>query len=382
MKSEEWVFVAGGFGFLGQYIVWGLVRRGYQVVIGASKRTDIDVKKRFNRFKDFNQLVNPDFRLHDSDFTSIHVVECDISKENLGLSHRDSSWPEKPFSQVWNCAAYMKYDPSAYQKSYETNVLGSLNLLKFAAAQAECTYYHVSTAYVGGKDFSSGRLLEERIYENKSGYFNSYDMTKACAEREIITFCQSHSKPPCAIFRPTIIIGDSKTGFTSSAYGFYEYLQALSRLKKHIKRETVHYPCDGLSLLHLIPVDRCAQTMLALTSKVLSHEIPIYTIADASPLTLETMTSILSEVFGFRLVCASTIPVDEKSYERLLRSLTKQNQIFSRHSFAFCSKQTYSLVGSSICSDWSKECNFFDLLNEELINFQNFQLKVCLLTKP
>jgi nucleoside-diphosphate-sugar epimerase len=367
MKQRQWTFVVGGFGFLGQYIVWGLIRRGYQVAIGTSKRTDITVQQRLRNFTTFNRLANPKFSLNYEEFEKIKIIECDVSKHNLSLSSEGELWlRENRIIQIWNCAAHIKYGEDAYHKCYEVNVEGTSNLVRLALEQAECNYYHVSTAYVGGKDYCKGRLLKEELCLSETGYFNSYDITKAHAEQKVVSLFNSRNNRFYTIFRPTIIIGDSVTGFTSSTTGFYEYLQALTRLKGHLAGNEVRLIFDPTSLLHLIPVDRCAEAVLSLAPVVSYKETPIYTIADTYPMTLGEVANLLSPIFNCKIVSILAQPEDEEDHEKRLRLFTKRNQIFSQHSFRFSNERTCSLIDESICSDWEKTSNYFRLLNHRL----------------
>ncbi|MCI5223554.1 MAG: NAD-dependent epimerase/dehydratase family protein, partial [Candidatus Electrothrix sp. AR4] len=364
MSTEKWAFVAGGFGFLGQYIVWGLLRRGYSVVIGATKRSTITLEQHLNQFVKYNSLVNPAFHLEVGDMKRINVVECDIGKPNLGLSAAAQTLVnQKSFAEVWNSAAYMKYDAKFYQKSYQTNVAGTRNLMQFTSTFSQCVYCHISTAFAGGRKFSHGKLFEERIYEDDGGFFNSYDTTKAQAEKEVVAYCSSHDILH-TIFRPTIIIGDSTTGFTSSTFGFYEYLNAFNRLEKRIKGKNNRIIANGDSFLHIIPVDRCAEAILSLTQRAKMKKNSIYTIADKHPLTNRQMLDLFSELFNTSFSCIKSPASDETNRERLLRKFTARNQIFSLHSFNFSSTNTHSTIDQSICSDWPKNRDYFCMINE------------------
>jgi thioester reductase-like protein len=322
----------------------------------------------------FNQLANPDFSLNYKEFEQIKIIECDISKYSLALSSEDELWlKENHITQIWNCAAHIKYGKDSYQKCHEVNVEGTVNLVRLTLGQSECIYYHISTAYVGGKDYCKGKLLKEELCFSETGYFNSYDITKAHAEQEVVSLFNSQNRQSSyAIFRPTIIIGDSVTGFTSSTTGFYEYLQALNRLKEDLRGKKVRAIFNPISLLYLIPVDRCAEAILSLAPLASFKEAPIYTIADTYPMTLGEMANLLSVMFNCNFLSISSQSEDEGDHERRLRLFTKRNQIFSQHSFRFSNEKTCGLIGESICSSWDKNYDYFRLLNHRLYKFIQF----------
>ncbi len=373
MKQQKWALVAGGSGFLGQYILWGLIRKKYSVVLCAARRKHITISQRLERLKKFNSLVNPAFRLTEEEFSLIVPIECDIRDHELALSKKDSVWLQTiQIREIWNCAAYMKYSKKDYKESYATNVTGSLNLINLARKHKKCTYFHVSTAFIGGKDYTNGAPLKERIYENQKEFFNSYDKSKAIAEQKVSAVC-SKVEMNYAIFRPTIIIGDSKTGFTSSSFGFYEYLNAIDKLQPRLAGQTLTIVCNGDSFLHLIPVDLCAKAMLRLSPLVRKSNKNVFTIADSQPLAYKDMKPIVEQLFNISVNYTHAIIDKENKLDRLFRIFTARNHVFSQHSFNFSNKETRGLIGESFCSGWTKDIDFYNLVKSAYNRFmQNY----------
>ncbi len=378
LKSKKWALVAGGSGFLGQYIVWGLVCNGYSVVLCGTRRNGQNISHRIEKLKKFNEMVNPAFRLNEHQFCAIKAIECDIKDSELALSKNDRQWLQTiPLCEVWNCAAYMKYDVESFEKSYATNVTGTENLINLVKKYPSCKYFHVSTAFIGGKDFTNGAPIRERVYENQKGFFNSYDKSKALAEQKVLELC-SEDDLDYSIFRPTIIIGDSKTGFTSSVFGIYEYYGAFDKLRSRLAGKSLSVMCNNNSLAHLIPVDLCAKAMLKLSQLTSTSNTKVYTISDSRPRTYDDMLAIIERIFDISINPIHRVNKNESKYDRLFRRLTAKNHIFSQHSFNFCNKEMCQLIGESICSDWSKNYDFFNLIRDgfnqyvdEYVNFEN-----------
>ena len=370
MTHSKRVLVAGGLGFLGQYISWGLVRKGYQVILLTSKRADSPLSQRIDRFKYCNTRANKDFRLSEEEFERIDFLESDISAVDFDLDAETSRWLlSQEISQVWNCAAFMRYGASSYEQSYATNVTGALNLAHLASRNNSCSYFHISTAYISGKHYSNGTLIKEKLPDCDAEFFNSYDRTKALAEKKIADACRNKGIP-FAIFRPAIIVGDSKTGFTSSAFGFYEYLAAFEQMRIKHRLSSIRVECDGVSPANLIPVDICADCILRIGHKTKVHDGSIFTIADSDPLCNDQILHYLGDIFDVDIRSVKDLGEKATFHERLFRKFTSKNHAFNQREFNFSNKQTRNTLGDDFCSSWPKDRSFIKKLIKGFNRYQ------------
>ena len=103
------------------------------------------------------------------------------------------------------------------------NVEGTKNVLEFLeeAPHFERLHY-VSTAYVSG---TARGVFRETDLDVGQGFKNHYEETKFQAEVEV-----ARSRVPCTIYRPGVVVGDSKTGETAKFDGPYFVLRAMDRL--------------------------------------------------------------------------------------------------------------------------------------------------------
>jgi thioester reductase-like protein len=81
---------------------------------------------------------------------------------------------------------------------------------------------------------------------------------------------------PAAIFRPSIVVGDSKTGETTSFQGFYQALLFYRQLyrKGVLVRGAIRFlPADPEALVDLVPIDYVVDSFFAMmqTTKSLGH---------------------------------------------------------------------------------------------------------------
>ena len=113
-------------------------------------------------------------------------------------------------------------------------------------------HVHVSTAYVAGR--YRGRFLETDL-DVGQGFRNTYEQSKFEAERAL---GEAADGLPLVIARPSIIVGDSRSGWTSAFNVIYWPMRAFSR---GLMDEVAIDP-DGVA--DIVPVDYVADGVLAL----------------------------------------------------------------------------------------------------------------------
>jgi nucleoside-diphosphate-sugar epimerase len=106
------------------------------------------------------------------------------------------------------------------------NLEGTRRMLEFAHLAQERggldRYGQVSTAYVAGTH--SGRFAETDLDVGQE-FNNSYEQSKFEAERLV----RSHPELPYRVMRPSIVVGDRRSGWTSAFNVLYWPLRAFAR---------------------------------------------------------------------------------------------------------------------------------------------------------
>ena len=190
--------------------------------------------------------------------TRVRWVRGDIEAPQLGLS--DPEWRRLAgeVDEIFHCAASTRFDLPLVD-SERVNVRGLATLLVLArearAAGGLRRLHHVSTAYVAG--IQRGDLFAEALPEDRHSFRNSYERTKARAER-LLT---AQSEVPYTIYRPSIIVGHSRTGRTTGWNTIYFPM----RLVAHGHAPVL--PCAGRQLLDCVPVDFVAEAIRALARR-------------------------------------------------------------------------------------------------------------------
>lgn len=144
----------------------------------------------------------------------IRLVEGDITVPGLGLI--DAAALQKDVTEVWHLAAV--YDLSVRRAvGVKVNVEGTKNILDFAEGCAQLhRVQYVSTCYVSGKFagiYREGDLAKGQVFNNY------YEETKFLAEVEVRE--RMKRGLPATIYRPAIVVGDSRTGDTQKYDGPY-----------------------------------------------------------------------------------------------------------------------------------------------------------------
>ena len=152
-------------------------------------------------------------------------------------------------TRVIHSAATVRFDHTL-DEARRINVEGTRRVLDFAAAAPRLrSLAYVGTAYVAGE--RNDLVLEEELSIGQ-GYRNTYEQTKAEAEALVRSRLGSL---PGVILRPSIIVGDSQTGVTSSFKMMYWPLKIYAR---GLWRTVPGYPD---AVLDIVPVDFVAASV-------------------------------------------------------------------------------------------------------------------------
>jgi thioester reductase-like protein len=154
----------------------------------------------------------------------VHLVVGDITEQGLGIDMVDRA-RLREVTEVWHLAAV--YDLAVAESIARTvNVDGTANVIEFCLGQP--TFHrlqYVSTCYVSG-DYE-GEFPEDEL-DLGQGFLNHYESTKF--EAEVLVRRAMRSGLPATIYRPGIVVGDSRTGETQKYDGPYMYATYFSRL--------------------------------------------------------------------------------------------------------------------------------------------------------
>ena len=127
--------------------------------------------------------------------------------------------PDADIDVVCHCAASISFD-LPLEEAREINVEGTRAMLELARAAGARRFVHVSTAYVAGTH--SGTFSEDQRGDT---FRNTYEQTKCEAE----AMFDDVADLDVAIARPSIVMGESDTGWTPAFNVLYWPLRAFAR---------------------------------------------------------------------------------------------------------------------------------------------------------
>jgi thioester reductase-like protein len=242
LKDDELILVTGATGFLGVQLVRELLARQPQATLALliRNRPDQTGQQRADAFVPAEQRAR------------VQVYSGDVSQPNCGLSAADYARLAGETTHVIHSAATVRFDHTLAEARL-INVEGTRRILDFAAASPRLrSFAYVGTAYVAGE--RTGLVREDEL-DVGQGYRNTYEQTKAEAEALV----RSRLKAlPGVILRPSIIVGDSRTGVTSSFKMMYWPLKIYAR---RLWRTVPGYPD---AVLDIVPVDFVAAAVARL----------------------------------------------------------------------------------------------------------------------
>jgi long-chain acyl-CoA synthetase len=156
--------------------------------------------------------------------------------------------PDMEIDVVCHCAASIAFD-LPLDEAREINVDGTRTVLELARIVGARRFVHVSTAYVSGTH--EGRFTEDM---RGTEFRNTYEQTKCEAERIV----GGVSGIEVAIARPSIVMGESDTGWTPSFNVLYWPLRAFAR------GLFAQVPARPDGRVDVVPVDYVADGILKL----------------------------------------------------------------------------------------------------------------------
>src|SRR5665213_1468271 len=232
MKNDELLLVTGATGFLGMHLVRQLLDQNpaLSLALIIGDRPGELGRQRADSF------------LPQAHRSRVQVFSGDVSQPDLGLDANSRQQLNSEVTRQIHSAATVRFDHTL-DEARRTNVEGTRHVLDFAAATRNLrSFAYVGTAYVAGE--RNGLILENELAVGQ-GYRNTYEQTKSEAEALVRSRLDSL---PGIILRPSIIVGDSRTGVTSSFKMMYWPLKIYAR---GLWRTVPGYPD---AVLDIVPV--------------------------------------------------------------------------------------------------------------------------------
>jgi len=237
-------FVTGATGFIGQFLVRNLLKRGQPIYVLVRKSS---VKKL--------DALREEWGATDK---QILPIVGDLGKKNLGVADAELRKLKGKVDQMFHLAAIydLKADAQAQQIA---NVDGTRHAVQFADAVGAKCFHHISSIAAAG--LYDG-VFREDMFEEAEDLDHPYFKTKHDSEAVVRNEC----KRPFRVYRPGFVVGDSKTGYIDKIDGPYYFFKFIQKMRNMLPPWMPMVGIEG-GRINIVPVDYVADAIDHLAHK-------------------------------------------------------------------------------------------------------------------
>ena len=233
--------VTGGTGFLGRNLLVRLLQRPDAEIAVLVRKGSLPRLQALAAQLDGGERLRP--------------VVGDLAAEGLGLKAADRT-SLKGVDHVVHLAAL--YDMTADdERNRQVNVEGTRRVVEVAAALGAKRFHHVSSVAVAGEH--PGRFTE-KMFDQGQRLPSPYHATKYEAERIV----REQTQMPWRVYRPAVVVGDSRTGERDKVDGPYYLFPTLAGVGELPGAGRLPLVGPDLGATNVVPVDYVADAMDAL----------------------------------------------------------------------------------------------------------------------
>ena len=250
-------FVTGASGVVGSGIVPQIVAQtDAEVLVMLRPKDGSDLESRLDELKKFWALHYPDASAAIAE--RVKPVRGEITESALGLDDDVQALLRERCTNIIHSAASVRMNMPLEEAEktalYPVNCMIELGQTFQSLNKVE----FISTVGVGGR--WDGPLPERWIREERH-FHNTYEQSKAAAEVKIQEAVESGF--PATVHRPSMVVGDSKSGAVIHFQIFYFICEFLSG-----RRTMGLYPKLGQATLDVVPNDFVAKAVVAAAEDV------------------------------------------------------------------------------------------------------------------
>jgi thioester reductase-like protein len=281
------IFVTGATGYLGSYLVAGLLA-GHPDPLNLLVRSKSDQEARERLWQSLQlHFAFPEFLGYIN--SRIHIFRGELTSDHLGLDDQNYRTLVDTTQSIIHCAASL--NRKSERQCLNVNLRGTLEVIQLARRAQNrnglLRYSHVSTVAVAGKRQNEVVTEDSAIDWSLSDY-DPYARTKKFCEHMAN---QLLADVPRTIFRPAIVMGDTKRAETTQ----FDMVQAFDVLSRFPV-----LPLRPNDKIDIVPADYVSKAIVTIHQK----ERPTYGIYHLSSgqgsQTYREITDSLAAAGGWR----------------------------------------------------------------------------------
>jgi len=232
-------FVTGATGFIGKRLVKKLLARKGNVVYFLLRE---ESRGKVGALLDF----------WDTTKTRAIPVYGDLRATKLGVSKDDTKMLSRNIDHFFHLAAVYDLKADA-EEQMAVNVDGTRNTVAFANAIGAKCFQHVSSIAAAG--LFEG-IFREDMFDEAENLDHPYFTTKHESEKIVRAECKGAFR----IYRPGMVVGDSKTGEMDKIDGPYYFFKLIQRIRQLLPPWMPMIGIEG-GRINIVPVDYVVDAM-------------------------------------------------------------------------------------------------------------------------
>lgn len=340
-NQSKFAFLTGATGMLGAFFMRELLDCGQNLVVLVRPSRKKNAEE---RIEDILTL----WETHQKKYPRPLIIQGDLTGK--GWLDEKADWLRENVETVIHSAASLEFYGQRDAEPYRTNLKGLDTILELCRRANIRKFHHISTAYVAGnrKEFSESQCNEGQKFRN------DYEQSKIEAEERVRNF----GFDSLTVYRPSIVIGDTKTGYTPTLSGLYAALKLVHTLvgQLHLGATSAKFALAAMGMKgneskNLVPVDWVAKVL----AHIFTHEElhgKTYHLTNPNPPQMKVIAKTIQEAvekFSNLVPDASATECDENWFGKNFSSQMRLFRAYLQEDARFDSSNTIAAAPHLPC---------------------------------